>query len=171
MIKNNIKNNKGFVILFAVVLSSIILTITLGVANISLKELNFSTSVRATNDAFFAADTGAECALYYDIVGTQSFSGLINPFGVPSSQVNTYCAGTDVDLNNGSSNPTSEGPWIFYLHSIGQSGQACARVSLSRDTTVTPNITTIISKGYNIGDSFCASSNPNRVERQIELTY
>ena len=34
--------------------------------NISLKEIKFGTSARDTNDAFFAADTGAECALFND---------------------------------------------------------------------------------------------------------
>jgi len=171
MIINNFKNNRGFVMLFAVVLSSIILAVTLGVANVTLKELNFTTSARATNDAFFAADTGAECALYYDIVGTSGPTGLVNPFGVPSTDVNTFCGGTAVDLNNGSG--TQASPWTFFLYPLGSTGSACARVSLWRDTS-TPVVTHIISRGYSDGgdtSSDCTSTNPNRVERQIELTY
>ena len=62
-----LKNNKkGFVILFAVTISSILLAIALGVANIALKEVAFSTSVRDTNDAFFSADTGIEYVLFND---------------------------------------------------------------------------------------------------------
>lgn len=163
LIKNKKQKNKAFVMLFAVVLSSIILSITLGLANITLKELNFTTSAKNTNDAFFAADTGAECALYYDLVGVSS------AFGVPPPP-NAVCAGTIVDLNNGTGTPAD--PWVFYLHPLGTLGKACAVVSVSRDTAVPP-VTTIISKGYDTGGDTpdCTSTNPNRVERQIELTY
>ncbi|KKR79273.1 MAG: hypothetical protein UU24_C0013G0005 [Candidatus Nomurabacteria bacterium GW2011_GWA2_40_9] len=159
--------HSGFVILFAVVLSSIILAVALGVANITLKEINFSTSAKNTNDAFFAADTGAECALYFDLAGTET------AFGIPMSNPSvTNCAGTPVDLNNGAGTPVGP-PWIFYLYPLGTGGRACAVISVSRDTSAPP-ITTIISKGYNTGgdtSTDCTSTNPNRVERQIELTY
>jgi len=57
---------RGFVLLFAVTLTAIILSIALGVANITLKEIKFGTSAKDTNEAFFAADTGAEYALFKD---------------------------------------------------------------------------------------------------------
>ena len=38
----------------------------MSIMNISYKEIIFSTDAEETNEAFFAADTGAECALYYD---------------------------------------------------------------------------------------------------------
>src|SRR3989338_9118014 len=55
---------RGFVILFAVTISSILLAIALGVANIALKEIRFGTNARDTNNAFFAADTAIEYALF-----------------------------------------------------------------------------------------------------------
>src|SRR3989344_7795571 len=67
-------SGSGFVILFAVMISSIILAIALGVSNIAFKEIKFSTSVKDTNDAFFAADTGLECALFNDKTGGDSFA-------------------------------------------------------------------------------------------------
>ncbi len=64
------KNKKGFVILFSVTISSILLAIALGVSNIALKEVKFGTNARDTNDAFFAADTGIEYALFKDKTST-----------------------------------------------------------------------------------------------------
>src|ERR1035437_4257966 len=61
-----VKKNRGFVILFAVTLAALLLSIALGVANIALKEIKFGTSARDTNDAFFAADSGVEKALFND---------------------------------------------------------------------------------------------------------
>ena len=66
MMIKKIKKNKGFVILFAVMLSSIFLAIALGVSNIAFREVTFGTSAKDANDAFFAADVGAECALFND---------------------------------------------------------------------------------------------------------
>lgn len=158
----NKKRNSAFVMLFAVVVSGIILTIALGVTNIALKELSFDTGAKSTNDAFFAADAGVECALFYDLTG----EGDVSAFGQPSAGLNTNCAGTDVDLNNGGSTPTT-GPWTFYLYPLGSSGNACAIVNVTK--TLNPNVTTIVSKGYNLGGNTydCSSTNLNRVEREL----
>jgi hypothetical protein len=160
MIKNKLKKNKGFVILFAVTLSGILLAITLGVSNIAFKELSFGTSARDTNDAFFAADSGIECALVYDKTtpANNAFTG--------SASMN--CTGAAVTLNGSAPN------WNFVLNRLGSSAQSCAIVTINKDTTTNPpyTITTLISKGYNIGDvGTCASTSIKRVEREIKLTY
>ena len=154
MITKKIKKNKGFVLLFAVVVSSIILAVTLAVANVSLKEIKFSTSAKDTNDAFFAADTGAECALFNDR-STQ------NKFLLAGPAATITCANTNIT-------PTfSAGFYKFTIPSLGSTGQGCAIVTV--DKSVSP--TAVVSKGYNVGDASCNSSSANRVERQIELTY
>ena len=155
-----IKEKKGFVILFAVVVSSIVLTITMGVANIALKEVKFSTSARDSNYAFYAADTGAECALVND--KTPSY------FPLPGSPTALACA-------NGST-PTYDTPtqtYRFIVTGLGSTTTSCSIVTVKKDDyTSPPNIlTTIIAKGYNIGDSSCTSTNPDRIEREIRVTY
>jgi len=158
------KNNKAFVILFAVTISSILLAIALGVANIAFREVRFNTNAVATNNAFFAADTGVECALFYD-----SLDPAKNAFSDPSIQMN--CAGkTGVLIDR--SKPSF---WSFAIEGLGDTGQGC--VSVTVDKTNSPN-TEIISKGYNTGgidpseSSYkCSSSNPNRVERELKVNY
>lgn len=154
----------GFVMLFSAVISSIILAIALGVMNIALKELAFDTSAKNTNDAFFAADTAAECALYYDLA-----VGDTSAFGVPSAGLSVSCAGTDLDLNNGNNAPSS-GPYYFSLYPLSPSGSACANVTVSKTTD--PESTTILARGYNLGGNTvdCTSSNQNRVERELLVT-
>ena len=162
----NKTKDQGFVILFAVVLSSIMLAVAIGMANIAYKQTVFTTSAKDTNAAFFAADTGSECALYYDLQGTQSFFGVVNPFG-SGSTVTTSCAGTIIDLYQGS----STGPWTFHLVGLGADGQACATVTVTKTTS--PESTEIVSKGYSTGGDTadCSSSDVRRVERQIEINY
>lgn len=164
MQKKKIKRNKacpaklqrsgGFVILFVVVVSSIILAVTLAVANISLKEIKFGTSAKDTNDALFAADTGAECALIND-------KSTSNSFVQTGGSGTVSCLGQTIPLNG------AYPSWNFILSGLGSGGLGCAKVSV--DKTVSP--TAVISKGYNIGDASCVSSSTNRVERQLELSY
>lgn len=139
-------SGSGFVILFAVTLSAIILAISLGVADIALKEVKFGTSAKDTNDAFFAADTGIEYVLFNDKPPTNTFV-LVTP-------------GT-------------EQTWNIIVSGLGSANTGCAKVSIKKDGATSPPYikTTVISKGYNTGDPSCASSNPNRIEREIKVTY
>ncbi len=71
--QNNIKkldlqmrNKRGFALLFSVLISSFLLTIGLSVLSISLKELTISTASRQSIYAIYAAESGYECAVYWD---------------------------------------------------------------------------------------------------------
>jgi len=155
MIIKKIKKNRGFVILYAVMISSMLLAISLGVANISLKEINFSTSAKDTNDAFFATDTGAECALLND-----KSTGSV--FVDPNSPTITC---------NNSSIIANESPalfWSFIISGLGSGGQGCAKVTVDKRNLP---ITQLVSKGYNDGGSTCTTQTSNSVERQLELNY
>lgn len=68
--KNNIRNQKGVALLFVILLTSVLLMVTIGISNITFKELVFSLEARDSDKAFFAADTGVECAMYLDKLGT-----------------------------------------------------------------------------------------------------
>jgi Tfp pilus assembly protein PilX len=154
MIIKKIKKNRGFVLLFAMVLSSIILAVALGVTNIALKEVNFSTSGKDANDAFFAADTGVECALFYD----KNLS-VTDPFPTPPTSVT--CADNPVIFTN-------TNPWSFIVSGLGSSGNSCAVVNITKDV-----LTTIISKGYNVantGDNNCEPTSKS-VERELDVNY
>jgi hypothetical protein len=160
MIKISLKKikNKGFVLLFAVTLAAIFLSIALGIASVALKEVNFSTSAKNSNDAFFAADTGVECALYYDKLGafvTGNVSQIIN------------CNSSNVSVNESSS---SLPYWNFNISGLDSGGQGCTKVTV--DKTVS-NTTTITASGYNQGGGSAGSCSPgpNNVERVLSSFY
>lgn len=167
MIKEKIKNNKGFALLFVIMLSSIILAIALGISSVALKEASFTTSADSTNDAFMAADTGSECALYFDQL-------TYDAFGNTGTSNVLMCGGVTLpDAVRTSSNPN--GPWTFTLYGpqFSPSGQSCAIVTVTKDPVA--KTTTIVSKGYNLDDpnnpETCVSNNTNRVERELDVTY
>lgn len=155
------KSGAGFVILFAVTLSSIILAIALGIANIALREIKFSTSNKDANDAFLAADTGAECALFYDKLVGSSF--LI---AGPATTIN--CAG--VSFTPTFSGTSNTGSYDFLIAGLGNSGKSCAKVKVFKDKSVSPALVVITSTGYNIGDANCVSTSINRVERELKIS-
>jgi len=157
------RDRSGFVILFAVTLASILLAIALGVSNIALNEVNFSASVKDSDNAFYAADTGAECALYNDQTASNTF--------VQSGGGSTItCLNTPVNVTQTGSSPLLT--WTFNIANMSSSGGSCAAVTLTRDfTNPSYPITVLDSKGYNVGDGSCNSSNPNRTEREVQLNY
>ncbi|MCD5390089.1 MAG: hypothetical protein LR005_01775 [Candidatus Pacebacteria bacterium] len=95
---------QGFVILFAMVVSSIILLVSSGIYNISKKQAVLSSYARESQRAFYAANSALECAFFYDI------SSFINETAFPVDAVGSYsttidCGGRNVlvrKLNVGS---------------------------------------------------------------------
>lgn len=72
MALHNMKNNKqqkGFTLLYAVLVSSIVLAASLSIINIALKQHKLSALSRESQVAFYAANTGVDCALYWDVKG------------------------------------------------------------------------------------------------------
>ncbi len=164
-----IKKNNGFALLYAVMLSSILLAITIGVLNIALKEINFSTSAKDTNDAFFAADTGAECALYYDKSDNSVFpvpDGGNAQEGQADPEMS--CAGNNSIQLNGTF-PS----WQFSVSGLGDVGQGCALVTVTKDNITDPNkvTTSVVSKGYSSGGGTTCTPGTNSVERELDVSY
>ena len=63
--KNNTKAKRGFTLLIAVLATSIILSISLGIFDIITKEMKLASLGRESQIAFYAADAGEECAFYW----------------------------------------------------------------------------------------------------------
>ena len=86
----HISKKKGFVILIAVVVSSLLVSMGLFISNIAYKELLLSSSTKASQQAFYVADSVMECALRNDIIGL-IFDRAINRSG--SKDIEFHCNG------------------------------------------------------------------------------
>ena len=60
------KNQRGFTLLLSALIASIVLALGTSIFQLAHKELTLSSIGRDSQFAFYAADTGAECALYWD---------------------------------------------------------------------------------------------------------
>ncbi|KKR70691.1 MAG: hypothetical protein UU13_C0002G0036 [Candidatus Nomurabacteria bacterium GW2011_GWB1_40_7] len=135
------KNNRGFVLLFAVTLAAILLSIALGVSSVALKEIKFGTSARDSNDAFFAADTGVEQVLFNDKDP--------NKYPLPG--------------------PGQEDEsWKELFFGLGSTDASCASVTITKNSV---GGTIIISKGHSRTIDDSCSSGSNVVERQLVVRY
>lgn len=150
------KKKNGFAILYSVLIASILLAIGLAILNITIKELLFSSLGRESQFAFYASDTGVECALYWDFKA--------NAFATSSPLENIDCGGGNRDVTvDDSESGSGLYKRIFQINFAPE--PYCTIVSVSKFES--PVGTVIESRGYNT----CDTSNSRRVERAIRVTY
>lgn len=147
----------GFILPFAVLISGVILAVGLAVFNLILKEILLSSSGRESQFAFYAADTGGECALFWDakqgIFPTSSQSLVYT--GAAS------CAGVSITPFLSSIGTTEAATTTFEI----DNDQYCIRVTVAKSGG--GSVTKIESEGFNT----CDVTNPRRVERAIRILY
>ncbi|MEX0652400.1 MAG: pilus assembly PilX N-terminal domain-containing protein [Candidatus Paceibacterota bacterium] len=149
--KKNKTQKRGFTLLVAVLISGVLLSIGLAIFNITIKELLLSSSGRESQFAFYAADSGIECALYWDQKGS-AFS--------TSTAGAIACNSTSIPEVGGLGYNSA---MTFQFEVDGY----CSAVSVTKSETH-PR-TKIESKGYN---TTCDNTvNPRRIERAIRVTY
>lgn len=157
------KENAGFVLLLASLISGIVSIIGMVIFEITIKELSLSSSGRESQIAFYAADSGLECALYWDLVGYVFDGDLDND---PDS--NPRCNGQSLDL----SDVFMEGDTTTYRFVVNLSSPACANVFVYKRSVTdaegnTSTRTHVQSRGYNT----CNVDDPRRLERGVESRY
>lgn len=173
----------GFSLFIAVIVIGALLIISFTVTNISVKETSFSTSNRESQYAIFAADTGIECAIYWDAKANPNQSAFATsaPFGtsincagnppIITGSQNPILGTTTISRigGGGDLNPTSV--FGFSLNNGSNPVNSCVIVTVLKDYTgpgnTVPLLTRISSYGYNT----CDINNPRRVERGIEVKY
>ncbi len=145
------QSKRGFTLLLAVLVSGLLLAIGLAISNLLLKELLLSSSGRESQFAFYAADSGAECALFWDIKA-----------GAFATSTATAISCNGMSLGDMGGNGYDV-PSTFTLDFAPE--PYCAKVSVTKSAS--PDRTTIESRGYNT----CDTGNPRRVERAIKVRY
>jgi hypothetical protein len=158
------KTKGGYLMLFAVVLSSIVLAIGLGIVNIVNKGIILASSGRSSQFAFYAADTGIECALYWDRThagfGTTVFPTSTDSV-IPTSGVT--CVTEDIASTWTISNQT--GTTANTTFDLALNNGTCTTVVIKK--TESGFVTTMESLGYNT----CNTQSPRRIERAIRVKY
>ncbi len=185
---------RGFTLLLAALISSIVLAVGAAIFGIAQKQLTLSAIGRDSQFAFYAADTAAECALYWDF--------RCNYFATSTNAINPSCNNPDpacdtrslgqTELNAGRpTNPqppysytmTSKQINLFQDIAVSGSGNLCAQISVKKcqgtfnadgncvlGTAADPMRTIIHADGYSTN---CASIyvSARALQRSVELHY
>ena len=145
---------RGFTLLMAVLISSVLLSLGYEIYNLAVKEVTLSSAGRESQFAFFAADTGIECALWADSV--------LDAFATSSTV-------TELDCGTATSTLARQVDGTNYVTTFGITlGEGtrtqCVDVVVTRED---PKRTRIESFGHNT----CNVASSLRLERAIRVTY
>ena len=152
--------NKGFTLFVSIVVTGTLLLIATTIVNVALKESFITGAARESQYAFYAADSGMECALYWDVQ---------NPSGVSAFATTTgstiFC---NKDANNSGNEWSVGGSDTSTIREITfEPDPYCARVVVRKFMDGAIEVTEIESQGYNT----CDPNNARRVERAVKATY
>jgi len=167
--------NRGFTLLFAVLIASVLLSVTLAIFSQMYKSLSLSSASKESLAAFYAADSGIECVLYWDLKHEPltSFSDSIFPNpNNPSGVVNTDIKCNDQDFTaewkvvDSSISVTTT--FDLYFRGGFLPTEGCTKVIVIKTVNFTDGTvnTDIQSRGYNICDS-----SPRKLERAVRVSY
>ncbi len=166
----------GFTLLLATLAASIALSLGSSIFSITSKEIQLSSIGRDSQFAFYAADTAAECALYWDF--RHSYFSTSTPADPQSQYV---CDGQEL---NATGRPTAidPQPYPYTMTFQFEPNGYCANVTvlkcdgpiLANGTCTHANpaaVRTIVhADGFNTPCSEIAT-NKNAVQRSVELNY
>ncbi|HEX2792461.1 MAG TPA: hypothetical protein VHO23_01980 [Candidatus Paceibacterota bacterium] len=139
--------------LIAVILTSVLLAIGLALIDVAYKQLVLASTVKQSEAAFYAADAGLECALYWDQQqGAFSYS-------TPLSSINCGSRAIAVTSSVSGSTRTSS----FSMTCPDGTGTRASIVAYKTSA----GATALYSSGY----SSCSTSDPRRVERGLKVTF
>lgn len=155
---------KGAVLLIAIVVSSVVLAVGFGVYNRVYKELLFASFWKQTQVAFAAADAGLECALYWD---QHPLGGAVTHFPTPATTAPATkpfsCFGSNINWNLDVGSPAGNVATSTFSNVVIANG--CVDVTVAKDWNA--STTAIFARGHNT----CSLSDPRRVERGLRVDY
>ena len=164
---SQVSRRKGFTLLFAVLISSVLLAIGMGIFNIVYRELQLSGLTRDSDTAIFAADAGIECGLYWEFKGMTAVEPVMfDPTDAQDQTIN--CGGSDLNaeviFDSG-----NVAEWEFTLP-VGATGNdsSCADVIIRKDWN--DFSTSIESNGRNEGGANCVVGD-RTVERTLQVDF
>lgn len=164
-IRKGFYRRAGFTLLLAALVSSIALSLGASIYAIAHKEITLSSISRDSQFAFYAADTAAECALYWDI--RYDYFATSTPPGVTPT-----CDGMNPAPTITPPSATYPYTQSFQLSLFAPDRDYCAEVAVTKsiDAVTGALKTQIHADGYSVAcDAILTSS--RALQRSVELNY
>ncbi|MEK7514743.1 MAG: hypothetical protein AAB587_02900 [Patescibacteria group bacterium] len=151
-------HSRGYTLLFAVLVSAFVLGLATSILYTSRRQVALSSSSHDSMYAVYAADTGVECARFFNPATTTSISAI--------SCGNSRTVTSDWTLSGGAYSASFD---AFFTGST----ESCAKVTVQKFYDPLGNLVSRIeSRGYNLYQGAnCPANHPQVVERALRLTY
>ena len=182
---------RGFTLLLAALIASIVLSLAVAIFSIAQKQIALASLAQQSEYAYYAADTGAECALYWDVRPSVGYFYQSTPPGITP-----MCDGTTLSFTAPSGGQPYPYPYSFTFQvpisngycavvnvqkcqgAITDYGACCQHRALANDGTGTCDASTpedsistqIRANGYSVSCSALGSSQ-GVLERSVVLNY
>jgi hypothetical protein len=170
---------RGFTLFVAMVVTSTLVVISMGIIAFAVRQSLITSAGRESQYAFYAADTAAECALHWDVVGVpdaaqgpdrySAFSPQTAALQVRCNQDNVTVGPLSNSLNHWAANKTRPVGANYVFTTLSPirflPNPYCASVTVYKYDS---GATVIESKGYN---TCTAVNSGRRVERSVRMTY
>jgi hypothetical protein len=173
---------RGFTLLLAALVASIALSLGAAIFGLAQKEVTLSSLSKSSQFAFYAADTAAECALYWD-VRSGFFASTTPPSISPTCDGTSFFGPPTVFVNTGGAviPPLTNQPYVndgiagnpepnYKVTFEFQPNGYCADVTVYKSFDGTTLKTLIHADGYSTP---CATklTSQQALQRSVELNY
>jgi hypothetical protein len=160
----SVNQSNGFALVVSIVTTSILLLISFVVVNVALKQLYLAYSGQESQYAFYNAESGVECAMYWDLK-----NGSDSTFTLASG--GTVTCNSQI-ITTGSQSVQTSPATVSQIGGSGPSITSIFQLNLSHGCSIVSVVksggnTNINSRGYNT----CASGASRRFERGITIIY
>lgn len=155
-------DNRGFTLLIAALVASVVLSIGIAIFNIVQKEVLLSALGRDSQFAFYTADSAADCALYWEVRHER--------FASSSPPTDVSCDGQTASVS-ASTQTDPFGAWQSTTFSYEYApGELCARVEVIKTRVGATVGTTIHADGFSVACAAVDTSN-RALQRSVELQF
>lgn len=154
-----LNKEKGFAMLFTVLIVSLILTIAVSISNLTLRQTILSSLAKDSQIAFYQADAALECGMEQDVT-----IGSVPLGATTATAVQAFECGKSkmlIDLAQSSTD------YFVYLQDLADQTQPCMKVIFDKTAAAIGGVSKVQGYGYNV----CDQANPRQVERAIEVKY
>ena len=151
------RGSRGFTLLLSALIVSIVLAIGASISGLAQKELTLSSIGRDSQFAFYTADSGAECALYWDI--------RRHIFSVEAPPEKLSCGGQETLVTTNSDSSSTK--FTFEYESNGY----CVDVSVVKSPNDSGSFSTDVRADGFSTNCDGITTNPRVLQRSVELHY
>jgi hypothetical protein len=162
--KNNWRTSRseqGIAVYVAVTITAALVLISFAILNLAIRQVGISGAGRDSQAAFYAADSGVECALFWDLRNTTNPG--VSAFSTSTALQQVSCNGQTLTPTRAFTSGSGTSTFSFNF----SPDPYCVTVDVGKHYVGLNPMTLVEARGYNS----CAAGENRRLERAIKVTY